>query len=448
MTMGAFHAYDIRGVFGKDIDLDLTYNLGRAIALFLTSGEFIIGYDARRHSHDMYRALARGLTAQGRNVTGIGLCSTPQLHFMQVKRGYACGIMVTASHNPPEYHGVKLFGSDGGSISYAKGLNKVEDLLGRLPARVASTKGRFSEIRAEDEYIGFLAGSAHGRRYSLKAVVDAANGSAGHIFKRLARELGLDCRVINGEPDGSFPNHQPNPLLPQSREQAAQAVLHDNADVGIVLDGDGDRIIAVDESGSVVENYFLSGLIAEKLLQDHPGAAVVYDLISSRVLPEYITRYGGRPIVSRVGYTFIYDAMTANRAVFGCETSGHVYFKVDEAYYTESAAYAFILLLDLLEEKKTPLSRLVAPLKNRFFQAPELNLEVQNKEAALAAIDRAYADAQKDRLDGISVNYPDFWFNVRPSNTEPLLRVRLEATSRELAMEKYGELKDLILHSD
>ncbi len=445
--MGPFHAYDIRGIFGKDIDLDLTYNIGRAIALFLDSGAFIVGYDARRHSRAMYEALIRGLTAQGREVTGIGLCSTPQLHFTQMKQGYACGIMITASHNPPEYHGLKLFGADGGSISYAKGLNRVEGLLGRLPARTTSTEGRFTEIGAEDAYLRFIAGTACGRKYTLKAVVDAANGSAGHIFKRLARELRLDCRVINGEPDGAFPNHQPNPLLPQSRKQIARAVLRDKADVGIVLDGDGDRIIAVDETGTVVENFFLSALIAEKLLQDQPGAAVVYDLISSRVLPEYITRHGGRPIVSRVGYTFIYDAMVSNRAVFGCETSGHVYFKVDETYYTESAAYAFIILLNLLEEKKTPLSGLVAPLKNRFFQAPELNLEVRNKEAALAAIDRTYADAQKDRLDGISIRYPDFWFNVRPSNTEPLLRVRLEAVSRELALEKYRELNDLISQS-
>ncbi|MEJ2663258.1 MAG: phosphomannomutase/phosphoglucomutase [Spirochaetia bacterium] len=442
--MSVFHAYDIRGIFGTDLDLDLTKNIAGAIARFSDAKTYMIGYDARLHSQEMYQTIAQGLTEWGKDVTGIGLCSTPLLHFSQIKKHIDCGIMVTASHNPPPYHGLKLFDALGGSVSYEKGLKTIEQMTYAARPGRDGEKGRFSQTSYLNEYIDFLVQAARGRSFTAKTVIDVSNGSAGHIFRRLGRELGLTFRIINEEPDGNFPNHFPNPLLAQSREQVAQAIKQEKADLGIVLDGDGDRIIVVDEKGRPIENYFLSALIAEELLKEHPGAGVVYDLISSKVLPDYIARHGGTPVVSRVGYTFIYDTMVAQGAVFGCETSGHVYFKVDDRYYTESAAYALVLLLGLLEKKKKPLSELVAPLADCFYQAPELNVEVKDKQAVLSLIEKTYAEAVSGKLDGISVEYPDYWFNVRPSNTEPLLRVRLEATSKVLAMEKYRQLKELI----
>ncbi len=213
------------------------------------------------------------------------------------------------------------------------------------------------------------------------------------------------------------------------------------ADVGAVVDGDGDRIIFVDETGRAIEGYFVSALIAERLLAAEPGGAIVYDLISSRVLPERIAEAGGRPIVSRVGYTFIHRAMVAERALFGAETSGHVYFRTAGGFITESAAYALVVVLDLLAAAGRPLSELVRPLRERYAQAPEINVEVEDREAAMKKVEAAHAAAVTDRLDGISVSYPDYWFNVRPSNTEPILRVRLEACSAAVAEARCAELR-------
>ncbi|MBN1797131.1 MAG: phosphomannomutase/phosphoglucomutase [Spirochaetales bacterium] len=444
--MGAFHAYDIRGIFGEDIDINLTYKIARAAARLLPAEVFMIGYDARLHSHDMYKSVIKGLTDEGKNVIGIGLCSTPQLHFFQIKTGCGCGIMITASHNPPQYHGLKLFDAKGGSISYKKGLDKIEQMIHSLPP-VKAVKGTYQEKSLEEDYIDFIISSAQGQKFGVRTVIDAANGSAGHVFKQVAERLDLSYNLINQEPDGNFPNHFPNPLLASSREQIAKKIKQNKADLGVVLDGDGDRIIFVDENGAAVENYFISALIAEELLHDNPGGAIVYDLISSKALPEHITACGGKAVLSRVGYTFIYDNMVATSALFGCETSGHVYFKVDDRYYTESAAYAFVVLLKLLEAKQKPLSQLVAPLRMRFYQAPELNLEVNDKQAVLSLIEKQYKDAAITKLDGISIEYPDFWFNVRPSNTEPVIRVRLEAISKECALAQFEKLKKCITSS-
>jgi phosphomannomutase len=442
--MGPFHAYDIRGVYGKDIDLILVYKIARACAIFLPAQIYLIGHDARLHSPEIYKMVGRALTDEGKDVIGIGLCSTPQLHFFQVKMHCGAGIMITASHNPPQYHGLKLFDAQGGSISYDKGLKEIEKLIDHLPVLKTGTKGKFSEKNLLADYIDFIVKPADVNTIKLKAVIDAANGSAGHIFKQVAERMGISYQLINGEPDGNFPNHDPNPLLAESRKQIARAITETKADLGLVLDGDGDRIIFADEQGKAVENYFISALIAEELLKHNPGASIVYDLISSKVLPDHILRCGGKPIVSRVGYTFIYDNMVKNSAIFGCETSGHVYFKVDERYYTESAAYAFVVLLKLLSLKNCPLSQLVAPMQKRFYQAPELNIEVKDKEAVLKLIGQRYADAAISKMDGISIEYQDYWFNVRPSNTEPVLRIRLEGKDQEIALKKFEELKKLI----
>ena len=226
--------------------------------------------------------------------------------------------------------------------------------------------------------------------------------------------------------------------------QAARTVVERGAAFGVILDGDGDRILFVDEKGKAIENYFLSCLIAEELLSRTPGASIVYDLISSRVLPERIREAGGTPVVSRVGYTFLYDQMVASRAIFGAETSGHVYFKVSDTYYTESAAYALAVLLRLLSARGRPLSELVEPLRTRYAQSPEINVEVADKDKAMAEIERHFANGKIDKMDGISVTFDDFWFNVRPSNTEPLLRLRLEARDAETARKRSEEITRIL----
>jgi phosphomannomutase len=451
--MGVFKTYDIRGVYGREIDERLFYRIGRALARHLPARTWLVGYDAREHSASLYHAVAAGLADEGREVTGTGLASTPLLHFTQVSRKFQAGVMVTASHNPREYHGCKVFDGTGGSVSYEKGLDRVEAIVAGIPSPEWVPERPLPQIDGVDEYVAFVVENAgQGRRTAGRAVqqpaqsvvIDVANGSAGRVFSRLVERLGVEAVILNAEPDGRFPNHDPNPLKEESRRQAAAAVVDRGADLGVVLDGDGDRILFVDERGRGIENYFLSCLVAEDLLAARAGATIVYDLIASRVLPERIAELGGVPVVSKVGYTHLYDRMVATGAAFGAETSGHVYFKVSDTYYTESAAWALVAVLGLLARRRARLSALVDPLRRRYAQAPEINVEVPDKDAALARVERAFPEARVDRLDGLSVDLGDCWFNVRPSNTEPLLRLRLEARTPEVVAARTAELARLL----
>jgi phosphomannomutase len=442
--MGAFHAYDIRGLWGSEVTSDLAYKVGRAYARFSKARTVLVGHDARLHSAQLYARVIDGLLDEGCTVTGIGLASTPQMHFFQMKEKCSGGIMVTASHNPKDYHGFKLFDEKGGSVSYEKGLDKIEAMTTTSFAAPETKRGTLTEKKLLAEYVDFIAAQAHGKELTRPVVIDVTNGSSGPVFEALVKKLKLNAVLLNKDPDGSFPNHDPNPLKEESRIQIREKVLAVKAACGVLLDGDGDRIIFIDDKGEAIENYFMSALIAEELLTENPGASIVYDLISSKVLPEHIGKLGGKGIVSKVGYTFIYDKMVESGAVFGAETSGHVYFKVDDFYYTESAAYAMVIVLAFLEASSAPLSGLLLPLRSRYFQTKEMNVKAQDKDKALALIKERYQDGSMTTLDGISISYPDFWFNVRPSNTEPLIRVRLEAKNSTIALQKTEEIGKLL----
>lgn len=445
--MSVFKTYDIRGIYKRGIDRDLAYLVGRAFARHLSLANCVVAYDAREYSNDLCDRLIDGLLAEGVQITAMGLTSTPHLHHVLVQSGFEGGVMVTASHNPPRYHGFKIFGPGGDSIGYDTGLSKIEKIVESLrPDPMVGPKpgGKVTRVTDIEPYITFLASAAKGDLTRLKVVVDASNGSAGGVFRALVHRLGLKAWIINGTPDGFFPNHGPNPLEEESRQQIAEQVVKAGADLGALLDGDGDRVIFVDETGRAIENYFVSALIAEELLAAQPGAAVVYDLISSRVLPERIEQAGGKPIVSRVGYGFIHDNMVQNDAIFGTETSGHVYFRAADGHFTESAGYALVMLLNLMIARGGPLSEMVQPMRTRFAQAPELNVEVEDREAAMRRVEEAHHDAVTGHMDGISVEYDDHWFNIRPSNTEPILRLRLEATNTEVANARSKEIMDLI----
>ncbi len=450
--MGIFKTYDVRGIYGEEIDLDVAYRIGRGFAEYLNSVRYMVGYDARLHSKEMYEAVIDGIRDAGGNVTGIGLASTPQLHFSQIKYGYGGGIMVTASHNPPEYHGFKFYDSSGGSVSYSKGLKEVERIVlerfqninRRAGREKIISRGDYDERDTLNEYLDFICEHASFKNYPVKFVVDVSNGSSGRVFTGLIKKLNLNGSVINMEPDGNFPNHSPNPLKADSSIQLSRRVIEEKADFGAILDGDGDRVLFVDEKGEKIENYFLSALIAEELLKEHRGASIVYDLIASRALPERISELGGNPVVSRVGYTFVYDRMVETKALFGSETSGHVYFKVTDNYYTESAAYALIVVLNLVAKMGKKISELVEPLKVKYYQSGEINIEIEDKQKALSLIATHYKEGKISRLDGVSVEFPDFWFNVRPSNTEPVLRIRLEGKDKTVVEKVKEELLSLL----
>ena len=280
----------------------------------------------------------------------------------------------------------------------------------------------------------------------MKVVLDASNGSSGALLQTAAARLGLDATILNATPDGSFPAHLPNPLEPDSQRQVAAAVPRTGAVLGAVLDGDGDRILFFDETGRPLESYFAGALIAGALLERHRGAAIVYDLVSSRVFPEAIAAAGGIPVKARVGYSFLYDEMVRTRALYGNETSGHLYFRVSDSFYTESAIYGLGVLLNLLLQRGRPLSELSAPLRARYVQQEEVNIRLEglDPEAALQRVRESFADGRQEELDGVSVSYDRFWFNLRPSNTEPLLRLRLEAVDEEAVAEATARILELV----
>ena len=446
--MNPFKAYDIRGVYGDEVDDTLAYRVGCAFARFTGGVDLLGGYDARTHSGELLRAFAAGAARAGGTLYDAGCLSTPALHWLQMQRGYGAGVMATASHNPPRYHGFKLFDGSGGSVGYAKGLAAIEAAVTAdntpLPAAMPAPPALPGAVL--DEYVRFATAHVRPEVRGMKVVIDASNGSAGALVQAAADAIGLDATVLNAAPDGTFPAHPPNPLEADSQREVAAAVPAAGAALGALLDGDGDRILFFDETGRPLESYFAGALIAGSLLQREPGAAIVYDLISSRVFPEAVAEAGGVPVKARVGYSLLYDEMVRCGAIYGNETSGHLYFRVRDSFYTESAIYGLGVLLNLVVERGRPLSELAAPLRSRYVQQDEINIRLDRlqPEEALQRVREAFGDGEQEELDGVSVSYDRFWFNVRPSNTEPLLRLRLEAVDEAAVAQATARILEVL----
>jgi len=421
--MSVFKAYDIRGVYGEQIDEDLAERIGRAYVAEVSPARVVVGHDMRPCAPAIAAALTRGITACGADVVSLGMVSTPMLSYALGKGGFDGGIMVTASHNPAEYIGMKLARKGAVPMSRDAGIGAMERRIldGKLPADAAKP-GRVEAGDFSDEYAGMVAGHAHfGRR--LKVVIDCGNGMGGHEWPLVARHLDLDVVPLYFELDGTFPNHEANPLNHDTLKVLRETVVKERADLGIAFDGDADRAGFVDETGTVVTNDLATALMAADVLAREKGP-VVYDLRSSRALPEEIRKHGGTPIRGRVGHSFMKKAMAEQGCVFGGEYSGHYYFR--ENYNTESATLAVVSICNILAAGAQTLSQRLAPLR-RYLQTGEVNFQVDDKQARMEAIEKAFPDAESDWLDGITVQYPEWWCNVRPSNTEPLLRLNLEA---------------------
>lgn len=446
--MSPFQAYDIRGVYGAEIDPTLAFRVGRAFARFSGGGELLGAADARTHSAELLRAFGAGAAAAGSPLRNAGCISTPALHYLQMQRGYRAGVMATASHNPPQYHGFKLYDRRGGSVSYARGLRAIAAAVAGDNSAPPPQLPALPELPAAalDAYLAFATAHVRPEVRGMKVVVDASNGSAGGLLQAAAARLELDATILNAAPDGSFPAHPPNPLEAASQRQIAAAVPRAGAVLGAVLDGDGDRILFFDETGRLLESYFAGALIAQAVLERHPGAAIVYDLISSRVFPETISAAGGIPVKARVGYSNLYEEMVRVGAQYGNETSGHLYFRVSDTFYTESAIYGLGVLLNLVLQRGRPLSELAAPLRARYVQQEEVNIRLDGRDpdAALQRVRAACADGRREELDGVSVSYDRYWFNLRPSNTEPLLRLRLEAVDEQALAEATARILELV----
>ncbi len=433
-------AYDVRGLVDKQITADFTFVLGSAFARFLEEerepGTVVIGEDMRPSSAPFAEAFAAGVTSQGFDAIRIGLASTDMTYFASGKLNLP-GAMFTASHNPAEYNGIKLCKSAARPIGQDSGLRRIRDLVVEGVSMPIRPPGKVTEKDMLHEYVDFLVSmfgdelTAAPRR--LKVVIDAGNGMAGHTAPAVMEKLNVDLIPMYFELDGTFPNHEANPIDAENVKDLQKAVKKHKADIGLAFDGDADRCFLIDEKGAVVTPSTLTGLIAVRELKRKPGSSIIYNLISSKAVPEVVNENGGKAIRSRVGHSFIKAMMAETGAVFGGEHSGHFYFA--EFWKADSGMLAALFALAELASSNVPLSELLAPY-NRYVVSGEINTRVKDTEKSLTIIRESFKqDYELDELDGVTVTADEWWFNVRPSNTEPLLRLNVEANNKA-TMEK------------
>ncbi len=432
--MTIFRAYDIRGRVPEQLDAALARRIGGAVARHLGAPALVVGRDARSHSPELARALQQGITEAGVDVLDLGLISTPMLYYAVEKSGARGGVMLTASHNPAEYNGFKLCREHAIPISAESGLREIEALALQGDAPPAATPGRVRTTRAPLE--GYLAHlqSVGGACPELRVAIDCGNGMAAVALEPLLETLPLQVERLYFEPDGRFPNHPADPLAPENQRDLRAALLASNADFGVAFDGDADRAVFLDERGELVPSDLMTGLLARAQLEREPGGVVLHDLRSSWAVAEAIEEAGGVARRCRVGHSFIKDAMREQRAIFGGELSGHFYFRFSPTLVADDGLAAFVALLDLMAKSGQSLSALAAPLR-RYHPSGELNRKLESHAQArrlleALAVEHAGA-AEVCRMDGLLVRYADWWFNLRPSNTEPLLRLNLEARTPE-----------------
>lgn len=424
-AMGIFKAYDIRGVVPDELDTDLAYRIGRAVPEALSARTVFVSRDMRISGPEIAEALVKGMLDAGADVTNAGETSTPMNYFGIGKTGTDAGVMVTASHNPPEYNGFKVSRDEAKPVSYETGLDRIEELATGAQRPKAEKRGSEKKVDIFPPYLEHLRRFTEGIEKGLRFVVDCGNGITGKFVRDIFGLFDADFSGLYLEPDGTFPNHEANPLKAKNLKDLQAKVKETGAQMGVAYDGDGDRIAFVDEKAEIIPSDVLGALMARYVLKENPGATIIYDLRSSRIVKEEIEADGGRPLESRVGHSFIKARMREHNSPFAAELSGHYYFK--DNYYTDCGDMALLLLLRILSKEGKPLSELMAPLK-RYVASGEINYEVEDKEGAQSALEGAFKDAaEMHRLDGVTVRYDDWWFNVRPSNTEPLLRLNLEA---------------------
>ena len=440
-----FKAYDIRGLYGDELDEDGAYLVGRAYVEHFEPRAIAVGRDMRLSSPAMAAAFVEGAADAGADVLDIGLVGTEMVYFAVVELGLDGGACITASHNPKEYTGLKIVRRGALPVGGDSGLAEIRALAldGFGPVR------RRGDVREEDVWPGFvekvLSFVDPESIRPLRVVVDAANGMAGVMLPPVLERLPqLEVVRCFFEPDGTFPNHEPNPLLPENREFIVARTREEGAGLGVAFDGDADRCFFVDDTGEFVPGDFVTALLAESVLEREPGAKVIYDVRASRAVPETIERAGGIPLVNRVGHAFIKQRMRKEGAAFGGEVSAHYYFR--DFSQADSGVVPFLLMVELLSRRGTSLSQLLAPYRERFFLTGEINTPVADVPLKLQELKERYAaeGGRISHLDGLSVDFDEWHFNVRPSNTEPLLRLNLEALDQSLMEEKREEVLALI----
>ena len=429
--MSIFKAYDIRGIVPDELDPEMAYGIGRAVARFLDAERLAVGRDMRESSPEIAEALMRGVVDEATDVVDLGMVTTPMLYYGVDHLRTDGGIMITASHNPGQYNGFKICGKHATPIGEATGLKDIEKLTAeRADAPPVSPRGSVETEAILETYVDHVLAIGSGRP-ECKVAIDCGNGIASVPLEPLLPRLPMEVDRLYFEPDGRFPNHEADPLKLENLVDLQKAVKKMGADFGVAFDGDGDRAIFVDEKAEPISADLVTALLARKQLQRVPGGRVLYDLRSSRVVSEEIEAADGKAEMCRVGHAFVKAQMRETGAVFAGELSGHFYFRFSPTLVCDDGAAAMVALLDVLADASQPLSELVAPLR-RYHASGEINSRVTDVKAVIAAIERDHGDAPEvSQLDGLLVRYPDWWFNLRPSNTEPVLRLNLEADTDE-----------------
>lgn len=447
LKRSAFKAYDIRGKYPDEVNEELAYRIGRVYVDLFKAKKVVVGHDIRLSGKAVRDAVVLGLTEAGCDVVDIGMCGTEQIYFATAHLKLDGGVMITASHNPKEYNGMKLVRQEARPISADTGLKDIEEraVTGVFEPPVGVAPGKVEYINIMDAYIQHLLTYTDLKALKpLKVVVNAGNGAAGPVIDRLEKLLPYQFIKVNNEPDGNFPNGVPNPILFENREATAKVVRETGADVGIAWDGDFDRCFLFDEKGGFIEGYYMVGFLAQAFLDKHPGAKVIYDprLIWNTV--EIVEQAGGEAVMCKSGHTFIKECMRKVGAVYGGEMSAHHYFK--EFSHCDSGMITWLLVLELLCKAGKPFSELMQERMDRFPISGEINSTVKDGKAMLEKLEEIYGKEGKvTKVDGLSVDFPNWRFNVRISNTEPVMRLNVEARQdKALLKEKTDELLAII----
>jgi phosphomannomutase len=428
-----FKAYDIRGIYPKEIDERVAYATGLSLANLLESRKAVVGRDMRVSSEKLAREAIKGLSNGGAEVTDIGLISTDGLYFAVGKYGFDCGVMITASHNPPEYNGMKICEKNAVPLSGDGKLAEIRKIIENDSFKKAAGPGKIIERNIIGDYVDHALSFIDVSKIKpFKIAVDAGNGMAGMIVPEVFKRLPCELVPLYFELDGTFPNHPASPIEPENVADLIATIKETGADLGAAFDGDADRVFLVDENGKTLGGDMTTALVARALLKKNPGSTILYNLICSKAVPEVIESSGGKTVRTRVGHALIKPLMKKHNAVFGGEHSGHFYFR--DNWYADSGLIAFLVCLELISEADMPLSRQVAAF-DRYVRSGEINSRVDDQKAKLAEIEDKFSDGKIDKLDGVTVDYGSWWFNVRPSNTEPLLRLNVEAESEEMLKE-------------
>lgn len=438
-----FKAYDIRGIYPTQLNEETAYAIGRAFVTFLKVDTVIVGRDMRISGPQMFENVVRGLTDQGADVINIGMVSTDQYYYACANLGHA-GMMVTASHNPKEYNGFKMVRKMPQLLSGDEGIQDLLKIIQTDAFAPSNRKGTVTEQDLSEDFVNYILSLVDVDNLKpLKVIADTGNGMVGPSLKRVYNRLPVNLIGMYLDPDGTLPNHGLDPLQPENRAELQERVVAEGADVGFAFDGDGDRFFTIDDRGEFVSGDFMTALMGQYYLEKYPGAKILYDVRASWAVPDLITADGGIPLMERVGHAFIKRRMAKEEAVFAGEVTGHYYFK--DFYFADSGLVPSLIILEMLSKKGLKLSEMLQELEAKYFISGEINTRISgDPKAKMEEIAQTFSDATVEWLDGVSITYSDWHCNVRPSNTEPLLRLNLEAKSKALMEEKRDQLIEII----